>query len=68
MVDRVTDVNGIERVLSRRVPYSASVCYHVVDGSLEYSCLQESGTKISNLLRAIEMLHGWPSAGDPVKN
>jgi hypothetical protein len=47
--------------LRRTVPKWMDVCYVGLDG-FEY-CKLETGPKVSHVLRAIELLRGWPFAG-----
>jgi hypothetical protein len=57
----VTDKeNGIIR--KRKIPKAMTVHYNFLDNN---RIVTEEGTKVSFVLRAIELLKGWSPAGDP---
>lgn len=60
VVDRVDNTR-----MQRRVPASVVACYatHLKSSSTEEFCQTVRGPRVSNLLRAIELLRGWEPAG-----
>lgn len=52
-------------IYQRNIPIYMDVCY-IRDFATQEECATISGVHVSHILRALELLHGWPPAGTVV--